>query len=138
MEPEGFASPCHAVVFDVNVYLDAAELLGPPFTWEKFATAAARSERPGFVAISLASSKAASPLTPFRCRAVQQPTLPVGSAPLTGGPHRSWPAHRHYSQARSSPRSKAAAWGWQNSRPSNKVGLSSRTRSSVARSVHPG
>jgi hypothetical protein len=42
MESESFASPCHAVVFDVNVYLDAAELLGPPFTWEKFATAAAK------------------------------------------------------------------------------------------------
>lgn len=42
MEPEGFAAPSNAVVFDVNVYLDVAELLGPPFTWEKFATAAAR------------------------------------------------------------------------------------------------
>jgi hypothetical protein len=32
---------CHAVVFDVNVYLDVAELLGPPFTWQKFNQAAA-------------------------------------------------------------------------------------------------
>lgn len=27
---------CHAVVFDVNVYLDVAELVGPPFTWQAF------------------------------------------------------------------------------------------------------
>lgn len=26
----------HTVVFDVNVYLDVAALVGPPFTWEKF------------------------------------------------------------------------------------------------------
>jgi hypothetical protein len=26
----------HVVVFDVNVYLDVADLLGPPFTWGKF------------------------------------------------------------------------------------------------------
>jgi hypothetical protein len=30
----------HAVVFDVNIYLDVADLLGPPFTWEKFDAAA--------------------------------------------------------------------------------------------------
>src|ERR1700684_3505166 len=32
---------CHAVVYDVNVYLDVADLLGPPFTWQKFSQAAA-------------------------------------------------------------------------------------------------
>lgn len=26
----------HVVVFDVNVYLDVADRVGPPFTWEKF------------------------------------------------------------------------------------------------------
>lgn len=31
----------HAVVFDVNVYLDVAYLLGPPFTWDNFDAAAA-------------------------------------------------------------------------------------------------
>jgi hypothetical protein len=31
----------HAVVYDVNVYLDVAELLGPPFSWAKFNNAAA-------------------------------------------------------------------------------------------------
>jgi hypothetical protein len=30
----------HAVVFDINIYLDVADLLGPPFTWEKFDAAA--------------------------------------------------------------------------------------------------
>jgi hypothetical protein len=35
----------HAVVFDVNVYLDVANLLGPPFTWEKFDAAAATVAR---------------------------------------------------------------------------------------------
>ncbi|WP_213006092.1 hypothetical protein [Paractinoplanes toevensis] len=32
----------HTVVFDVNVLLDVAELLGPPFTWDKFTDMAAR------------------------------------------------------------------------------------------------
>ena len=36
------AASCVAVVFDVNVYLDVAELLGEPFSWEKFDIAAAR------------------------------------------------------------------------------------------------
>ena len=31
----------HAVVFDCNIYLDVARLLGPPFSWEKFNAAAA-------------------------------------------------------------------------------------------------
>lgn len=31
----------HVVVFDVNVYLDVARLLGPPFTWDKFEAASA-------------------------------------------------------------------------------------------------
>lgn len=31
----------HFVVFDVNVYLDVARLLGPPFTWEKFSARSA-------------------------------------------------------------------------------------------------
>jgi hypothetical protein len=34
-------SDCHAVVYDVNVYLDVAELLGSPFSWSKFNDAAA-------------------------------------------------------------------------------------------------
>jgi hypothetical protein len=33
---------CHCVVYDVNVYLDVAELLGPPFTWDKFHDTAAQ------------------------------------------------------------------------------------------------
>lgn len=33
----------HAVVFDVNVYLDVAGLLGPPFSWEKFQELAAQT-----------------------------------------------------------------------------------------------
>jgi hypothetical protein len=33
----------HVVVFDCNVYLDVACLLGEPFSWEKFDTAAARA-----------------------------------------------------------------------------------------------
>jgi len=33
----------HIVVFDVNVYLDVADLLGPPFSWEAFGAAAART-----------------------------------------------------------------------------------------------
>lgn len=32
----------HVVVFDINVYLDVARLLGPPFTWNKFHAAAAQ------------------------------------------------------------------------------------------------
>ncbi len=32
----------HLVVFDCNIYLDAANLLGPPFGWEKFDEAVAR------------------------------------------------------------------------------------------------
>lgn len=32
----------HTVVFDVNVYLDVAGLLGPPFSWEKFQDATVR------------------------------------------------------------------------------------------------
>jgi hypothetical protein len=31
----------HVVVFDVNVYLDVAERLGPPITWDRFTTEAA-------------------------------------------------------------------------------------------------
>ena len=38
MNAEG--ADVHVVVFDVNVYLDVADLLGPPFTWEKFDEAA--------------------------------------------------------------------------------------------------
>ncbi|XVV11070.1 hypothetical protein ACQP2X_40470 [Actinoplanes sp. CA-131856] len=38
-------SPRHIVVFDCNVYLDTAALLGPPFTWEKFDAAVARLSR---------------------------------------------------------------------------------------------
>jgi hypothetical protein len=40
--PTATTSSCHAVVFDVNVYLDVAELLGAPFTWQKFNEAAAK------------------------------------------------------------------------------------------------
>lgn len=32
----------HAVVFDVNIYLDIADLLGPPFTWVAFSAATAQ------------------------------------------------------------------------------------------------
>ncbi|GLY02378.1 hypothetical protein [Actinoplanes sp. NBRC 101535] len=32
----------HTVVFDLNILLDVADLLGPPFTWDKFRDAAAR------------------------------------------------------------------------------------------------
>ncbi|GIF23849.1 hypothetical protein BJ973_004460 [Actinoplanes tereljensis] len=32
----------HTVVFDVNILLDVAELLGPPFSWDKFRDTAAR------------------------------------------------------------------------------------------------
>ena len=32
----------HAVVFDVNVYLDAADFVGPPFNWAKLAQAAVK------------------------------------------------------------------------------------------------
>ncbi|MEU3275140.1 hypothetical protein ABZ639_30185 [Saccharomonospora sp. NPDC006951] len=37
--------PRHVVVFDCNIYLDIASLLGAPFTWDKFNTAAARFAR---------------------------------------------------------------------------------------------
>lgn len=39
--PDPAPPAVHVVTFDVNVYLDVAELLGPPFTWEKFNDAAA-------------------------------------------------------------------------------------------------
>lgn len=42
---EGAEPQRHVVVFDCNVYLDVANLLGPPFTWEKFATEAARTAK---------------------------------------------------------------------------------------------
>ena len=32
----------HVVVFDINIYLDVAALLGPPFTWAKFHDAATK------------------------------------------------------------------------------------------------
>jgi hypothetical protein len=32
----------HIVVFDCNIYLDVARLLGPPFSWDKFDATAAR------------------------------------------------------------------------------------------------
>jgi len=35
----------HLVVFDCNIYLDTASLLGPPFTWEDFDAAAAHLAR---------------------------------------------------------------------------------------------
>lgn len=35
----------HVVVFDVNVYLDVARLVGAPFTWEKFSGIAASTAR---------------------------------------------------------------------------------------------
>ncbi|BCY13134.1 hypothetical protein [Actinoplanes sp. L3-i22] len=35
----------HTVVFDVNILLDVADLLGPPFAWEKFRDTAARESR---------------------------------------------------------------------------------------------
>lgn len=38
----------HLIVFDVNVYLDVARHLGPPFSWEEFADAAARTSRHPF------------------------------------------------------------------------------------------
>ncbi|WP_157408600.1 hypothetical protein [Actinoplanes sp. N902-109] len=41
--PTRFDPDLHTVVFDVNVLLDVADLVGPPFTWEKFNTAAARN-----------------------------------------------------------------------------------------------
>lgn len=40
--PRSGAAQRHVIVFDVNVYLDVAELLGAPFTWDKFSEAAAR------------------------------------------------------------------------------------------------
>ncbi len=41
--PDSVYPDLHAVVFDVNVYLDVASLVGPPFTWDKFQDAAARN-----------------------------------------------------------------------------------------------
>lgn len=41
MPTGGNAAQRHAVVFDCNVYLDVARLLGPPFSWDAFAAAAA-------------------------------------------------------------------------------------------------
>lgn len=41
----GRRQPRHIVIFDVNVYLDVARLLGPPFTWDKFNEATARVAR---------------------------------------------------------------------------------------------
>lgn len=41
--PTGGENPQrHIVVFDCNVYLDVAHLLGPPFSWDRFETAVAR------------------------------------------------------------------------------------------------
>jgi hypothetical protein len=34
----------HTVVFDVNILLDVAEFVGPPFTWAKFTSAAVRHQ----------------------------------------------------------------------------------------------
>ncbi|MEV4838196.1 hypothetical protein AB0K05_27035 [Nonomuraea sp. NPDC049486] len=42
---EGEEQQRHVVVFDVNVYLDVASLLGPPFTWDKASAAAASVAR---------------------------------------------------------------------------------------------
>lgn len=42
---EGEEQQRHVVVFDVNVYLDVASLLGPPFTWDKVSKAAASVAR---------------------------------------------------------------------------------------------
>lgn len=42
---EGEEQQRHVVVFDVNVYLDVANLLGPPFTWDKLSKAAASVAR---------------------------------------------------------------------------------------------
>ncbi len=40
--PAGSPTPDqHCVVFDLNVLLDVADLLGPPFTWDKFTDAVA-------------------------------------------------------------------------------------------------
>jgi hypothetical protein len=41
----GDESQRHAVVFDCNVYLDVARLIGPPFSWEKLSSAAAKLTR---------------------------------------------------------------------------------------------
>lgn len=61
---------CHAVVFDVNVYLDVAQLLGTPFTWEKFNTAAARFRQ--------------TPLTPLRGSDRQVDSLRALAVTLSG------------------------------------------------------
>lgn len=43
--PPGAEPRRHLVVFDCNVYLDIACLLGPPFSWANFDAAAARAAR---------------------------------------------------------------------------------------------
>lgn len=40
--PDSEYADLHTVVFDVNVYLDVARLVGAPFSWEKFELAAAQ------------------------------------------------------------------------------------------------
>lgn len=45
--PNGIESQRHAVVFDCNVYLDVARLIGPPFSWEKFSATTAKIARDG-------------------------------------------------------------------------------------------
>lgn len=49
MPPQQLRAPVepqrHVVVFDVNVYLDVANLVGSPFTWDKFNAAAASAAR---------------------------------------------------------------------------------------------
>lgn len=47
MHPAGGDVPRHIAVFDCNVYLDIACLLGPPFSWEKFnSLVASQAKRP--------------------------------------------------------------------------------------------
>lgn len=44
--PPGAEEPRrHVAVFDCNIYLDVAELLGPPFSWDSFDAATARIAR---------------------------------------------------------------------------------------------
>ncbi|MFF5098430.1 MULTISPECIES: hypothetical protein [Actinosynnema] len=38
----------HVVVFDCNIYLDVARIVGPPFSWQKFDKIAARLSRESF------------------------------------------------------------------------------------------
>jgi len=38
----GAPGDVHVVVFDINVFLDAARLLGPPLTWDEFSAAVAK------------------------------------------------------------------------------------------------